>query len=75
MQIPKIGKKAHLERIRPRTGNLFQIPAYGYLERIEIRWPIPIPNMNASNQIEFILERLPEGFEITGLFWSVEDAT
>lgn len=72
MEQIKPGNKSHTERIKPRTGALFQIQPWGFLERIEIRYPNPLPNMNTCNVHEFILERLPEGFEVFGVFRDVE---
>lgn len=50
--------------IQPRTGTLYQIPAWGWLEEIEIRWIDPVPNMDAGNLYEMLVERLPPGFQV-----------
>lgn len=51
-------------QVKRRTGDLWQVPPWGYLEQIEIRWVDPIPNMDCHTPIEFLLERLPPGYEI-----------
>lgn len=73
MQLPKIGNKARRFFLMPRTGNLFQIQPFGYIDRIEIRWANPVPNMDAGNIHEFIVDRLPPGFEVSVVCWEVEN--
>lgn len=46
--------------VTPRTGDLYQIPAWGYLEEIEIRFLPPLANMDANNLWEVLIERLPK---------------
>lgn len=55
---------ARVIEVPARTGTLYQLPAYGFLEEIEIRWPDPLPNMDAGNLYEMLVERLPPGFQV-----------
>jgi len=39
-----------------RTGSFYEIPAWGFLEAIEIRFTPPLPNMEAGNLNKLIID-------------------
>lgn len=45
-----------LIEVEPRTGSLYIIPAYGFLEGVEIRFTPPVTNMDAAKPYRFIIE-------------------
>lgn len=51
---------AKVIEVKPRTGRLYEIPAYGFLEQIEIRFADPIPNMDAGNPYRLLIDYLPD---------------
>lgn len=56
--------RARLIELAPRTGSLYILPAWGYLEGIEIRYVDPIANMDTGQPHEMLIERLPPGFQV-----------
>lgn len=67
------GGKLHREPVFRRTGDLWQVKPYGFLHEITIRFITPVPNMDASRPIEFLLERISGDYEIDALVESVKD--
>lgn len=57
----EIADTGHLIEVQPRTGNLFVIPAWGYLEALEVRWTPPLPNMDVGLPINVIIEPFAMG--------------
>lgn len=69
------GGEFHRESVIHRTGDLWQVKPYGFLHEITIRFATPVPNMDAGNRIEFLLERLPGHYEVEALVESVKDSS
>ena len=51
-----ISNEGKMEELHPRTGDYFIVPAFGFIEAIEIRFTPPIPNMEAAAPYRMIVE-------------------
>ena len=56
MMPPVIADSGKLIEVVARTGSFYEIPAYGFLEAIEIRFTPPLPNMDANYLNKLILD-------------------
>jgi hypothetical protein len=61
--------------VTARTGDLYTLPAWGYLEAVEVRFTPPVDNMNENNPHRLIIEWLtdaPAGVQVYAIVRNVE---
>lgn len=56
MALGDIADTGKLIEVTARTGAMFVIPSWGFLEAIEIRFTPPTPNLDAARPMRLILE-------------------
>ena len=64
-----------LLEVPARTGALYVLPAWGFLEAVEVRFSPPIPNMDAASPYQIILAPIDPmpGFQVFARVRNVRD--
>lgn len=62
--------------VTARTGDLYELPAWGFLEAVEVVFTPPVPNMNVASPHRLIVEWLsdaPQGVQVFAVVRNVKD--
>lgn len=63
----EMAETGRLIEVAARTGSLYVIPPWGYLEAVEVRFTPPLANMDASAPLRLILEPMDGAGSLAGM--------